>query len=402
MKSALGGKKILLSVLSIAVVAGVAIGASRAFFSDTETSVGNTITAGVIDIVVDDQNPWNTTYPMLLDKPCETNYVNFTIRNVGENSANVWKRIMNVQTDGGAKTYECVYNDNHIMVSSEPECEEGTGNYTHSYVEQDNLAAYMIYDMYICHGVVNTTDCPVVDLDNPATSAPDLVASGNKWEVVISEDNQVRIDNVNGVWIKLDDALAEGGALAVSQSYHLMAWDDAGVETITNWAQGDVMTFDIELEARQTSAPAPVGVNDGTLVLENKNSVTWDPILGDYISGALTYNTSGTNFGYTLSATGLKDTTDYCLIYYYDPYPGAGGFDIGCNIKTDSSGDITTYVGTADIVSIPVVGDGNYPAGAKLWLVPESDYDPAANQMTAWSHADYLFEMNLITYEKTL
>ena len=48
-------RKILLSLLSISAVALLAFGASRAFFSDTETSTGNTFTAGAIDLKVDSE-----------------------------------------------------------------------------------------------------------------------------------------------------------------------------------------------------------------------------------------------------------------------------------------------------------------------------------------------------------
>lgn len=50
-------KKILISVFSIAIVGTVAFGATRAFFSDTETSTGNVLAAGAIDLQVD-----NTCY----------------------------------------------------------------------------------------------------------------------------------------------------------------------------------------------------------------------------------------------------------------------------------------------------------------------------------------------------
>ena len=50
-------KKILLSVSVIAVVAAVVIGVTTAFFSDTETSTGNTFTAGSLDLTID-----NTCY----------------------------------------------------------------------------------------------------------------------------------------------------------------------------------------------------------------------------------------------------------------------------------------------------------------------------------------------------
>jgi len=46
-------KKIIISLSVIAAVAAVAIGATTAFFSDTETSKGNVFTAGAIDLTVD-------------------------------------------------------------------------------------------------------------------------------------------------------------------------------------------------------------------------------------------------------------------------------------------------------------------------------------------------------------
>jgi len=48
-------RKILLSLLSISAVALLAFGASRAFFSDEETSTGNTFVAGAIDLQIDSQ-----------------------------------------------------------------------------------------------------------------------------------------------------------------------------------------------------------------------------------------------------------------------------------------------------------------------------------------------------------
>lgn len=54
-------KKILISLSVIAAVAVLAIGGTIAYFSDVETSTGNTFTAGELDLIVDidgkDQNP---------------------------------------------------------------------------------------------------------------------------------------------------------------------------------------------------------------------------------------------------------------------------------------------------------------------------------------------------------
>ena len=50
-------KKIIISLGIIGLAAAIAIGATTAFFSDTETSTGNTFTAGAIDLKID-----NTSY----------------------------------------------------------------------------------------------------------------------------------------------------------------------------------------------------------------------------------------------------------------------------------------------------------------------------------------------------
>lgn len=52
-------KKIFLSLGIIAIVAVIAVSATGAFFSDTETSTGNTFTAGAIDLKVDSQQHYN-------------------------------------------------------------------------------------------------------------------------------------------------------------------------------------------------------------------------------------------------------------------------------------------------------------------------------------------------------
>ena len=52
-------KKILISLATIGAVAAIAIGGTIAYFSDTETSTGNTFTAGSLDLTVDSQCKYN-------------------------------------------------------------------------------------------------------------------------------------------------------------------------------------------------------------------------------------------------------------------------------------------------------------------------------------------------------
>src|SRR3989304_9484710 len=52
-------KRILLSLLTVAAVSAIGITATRAFFSDVETSEDNVFTAGAIDLKID-----NTSYAL--------------------------------------------------------------------------------------------------------------------------------------------------------------------------------------------------------------------------------------------------------------------------------------------------------------------------------------------------
>ncbi len=52
-------KRILLSIMTITLVTVVAVGATRAYFSDTETSEGNTFVTGAIDLKVDSECHWS-------------------------------------------------------------------------------------------------------------------------------------------------------------------------------------------------------------------------------------------------------------------------------------------------------------------------------------------------------
>ena len=52
-------KKILLSIAGLALVGAVVVGATGAFYGDTETSTGNTFTAGAVDLKVDSVSHYN-------------------------------------------------------------------------------------------------------------------------------------------------------------------------------------------------------------------------------------------------------------------------------------------------------------------------------------------------------
>src|SRR3989344_5503039 len=132
-------KRIFVSILTIAIVAVVGFAVTRAFFSDTETSEGNTITAGTIDISVNENNPWSTPVTISDMKPSYVRWTRHEVKNVGENPLKLWKHIKDVDTD-----------ENEI---NEPECEAYGGTWVGDTCEggqpQNNIDEYIEYDMYI-------------------------------------------------------------------------------------------------------------------------------------------------------------------------------------------------------------------------------------------------------------
>ncbi|MCJ7805156.1 hypothetical protein MUP46_00745 [Patescibacteria group bacterium] len=149
---------------------------------------------------------------------------------------------------------------------------------------------------------------------------------------------------------------------------------------------------------------------DSSLDLVNKDPSTW-AIIGT-IQGTLDYFESGNTFAFTFSATGLEATTNYSLIYYANPWPGNNpGKLIGTGLSDGSGG--LTISGTPDLnMSLPTPPDSNmvvphnvppdnyaHAYGAKIWLVPSSDYAEPA--VTSYQPTRFLFETDLINYTDT-
>lgn len=386
-------KKILLSLLTIVAVIGVVFGTTQAYFSDKETRTGNVLGAGVIDIVVNETNPWEThSAPFVLEdmKPSYTKYIEFTVRNLVEsNPINLWKHIdITEQSDN---------------IITEPECEEGGGTWddsvtpcleaeqccTGDYEPRNNVAAYTLYDMYVCASP-SEGGC-----ETDENGKPEHIES---WRAIITEDQYVRLDNVDSIWTALGQ-LDPGDELKVVQSYHLSSWPDAPEPEVTNWAQGDKITFDIELMATQLNAPGPEGVM-GVSNMDNKDPVTWDPVTDDDMEGMLTYNKSGETFNYSFTGDGLQASTSYSLIYYADPYPGNHPGALIDTMTTDGSGHVAKSNNIELGMDLPTSPDSNSP-GAKVWLVPSSRYNSTTKSIIGWNPTEYLFEINLISYVDT-
>ncbi len=260
-------KNITKSLIVISAVAALAIGGTIAYFSDTEQSTGNTFTAGTIDIAVDTGNPWESTGEYIFDdmKPGgHTETISFTVKNVGTNPANIWKRIKITARE-----------DN---LSTEPECDAIGGSWTGS----------------ACTGGTQKNDIDKV-------IHYDMTAGGT---TVIDKNWGIMMSDVDDIWVPIA-TLQPNEEQVITQNYQMDA--SAG-----NEYQGDKLTFDMTLYAEQYMGTGPAHTTRG-VVLENKSGDPhWTPII-DGTWGILTWDGSG---NYTLKAWGLNNGFTYRIAYW--------------------------------------------------------------------------------------
>jgi len=350
-------KKVLISLSIIAVAAAIVIGATTAYFSDTETSTGNTFTAGTIDIAINNENPWTHSYNIGELKPGEIGYINFDISNVGQNPVNITKNLSNFVNTGGVENYVCDTLSGNT--SSEPECVEEIGT------KKDDVQTQIIYDLSV-----------------------KVYANGNDvtpiwWQEIYNANENKSLTDIYGTngdqYVALG-MIPVGGHMMVTQSYHFNA--NAG-----NEYQGDTLSFNITIKGDQLTG------TDGyaEVSLENKTGPNaWDVILGDGIGATFRYKTQGPLFDFVVIGKAPLANHNYVLVIGYN-----ASTDVDTEIGTamsDSVGHIE-FSGTVNTISM---------TNAKAWLVPAENWVGGAMGWTGWpaSAANFLWETGLINYTK--
>lgn len=192
------GNQFLASLLSIGIFASIVGAGTYAYFSDTETSTGNTMTAGVLDLWVNGQDTMILTLGVSNLKPNQTNYTDpFTLRIV-DNPGRLCMRIDNIVCGQGNQT------------PMEIAAENG--------VPKFDLANYTWFDINIA-GSQKIIDGTVT-----------VAGIEGSWQCF-------------GVYPRLTD-------LPIVQSFHLF-------DTVTAWAHGDDCNFTETFMVLQDNAPAP-------------------------------------------------------------------------------------------------------------------------------------------------
>jgi len=152
-------KRILLSLSIIGIVSAVVIGATMAYFGDVETSTGNTMTAGSIDLKIDLQCGENCSYslrdwpgqpffynPMDCDiKPGDSGEVTISWH-VYDNEA--WARI---------RTADLINYENSC---TNPEIKAGDQNCGDPGEQEGELGDYLVFTLWMDEGTTTGWQCP--------------------------------------------------------------------------------------------------------------------------------------------------------------------------------------------------------------------------------------------------
>ncbi len=408
-------RKILISLAIIAAIGAIVITGTTAFFSDTETSTGNTFTAGAIDLKIDSQAHYNGmvcvngTWQAEQDGTVPTGQY----PEPGSECTTTWGQIVPGVDITGEKFFD--YDD------------VKPGDFG-----ENTISLHVINnDAWLCAEVSNLTSDDN-GLTEPETSVETDLESGeldntmlwkiwrddgvgdgydagdNIWQ---PEEAILYSDNPSNTVLALYDSNTGPALLGGSTTYLGFSWSLPGVTG--NEVQTDSLSADISFWAEQArnnpnfvcgSRQEPE-INQ--LVLDNEDvnpdGGPWLTTPNDDIGGLLTWAGDGPTFYYSLTAHGLALNTPYSLIYYADPYPGNNpGKLIGTGL-TDSSGDLA-FSGNPDLgMDLPMPADLYYSTGAKIWLIPSANYDAGTNIVSPWA-PDYtwLFEGNVyINYDDT-
>jgi len=198
-------KSILVSLVTVGLLASVIGVGTYAFFSDTEVSTGNTLTAGVLDL----KFGVASALPIAITdmKPSYQKETGTIVLNFENNPGRLFKKITNIVCEGNVLT--------------EPEIVEQNG------VEKSDMMNYMWFDLSRW--------------------------TGSSWQTLIPDETFNLVDHKDQ-WIFLGqyEPVAGVASVSIKQSFHL--WDD-----VTNWAQGDKCTFNEEFLVQQTEMADPAG-----------------------------------------------------------------------------------------------------------------------------------------------
>lgn len=245
-------KRILVSILTIGVVTVLMGAGTFSYFSDVE-SASFTITGGVIDLEVDEENPWCESISIEL-KPQWDWERDFKLHMTKEsNPAKAWFRLKDVMDSGGPNMAP------YTHASSEPEYEAEGGTYRECIPNNDNIPVDNISD-FIKVDISFDSDVPGYRMWYLHTECCSYawIAKPLTWDWRDHLDELPSIGYLNDTgWIPLtkDCDLPHNLTPCKNYTFHLSFHNLLNGDD--NEYQGDETTFKLEFYVTQTDNNQP-------------------------------------------------------------------------------------------------------------------------------------------------
>ena len=345
-------KKIIFTLGIIIAIGGIILGATNAYFADIEKSENNTAVAGTFDI--DDEGTWTKSYAVSDIYPGEApREIEFTLRNKGNLPMRVWMVIRNVSNE-----------ENGVSDSEQ--------DYYNGGPAKNDIDSVMVYALE-------------VDGNLALEQEAGITVSQIKEHYVnlVKTDKPFKENDGDGI-------LYPEHTIQIAQKFYLPPETE-------NWAQSDIMSFEIEILAQQVDAQEPI---KQLSFIQNKEDALFET---DGVIGVLKYDSYAEEFNYDFIATNLDPNIKYDLIYYGDDWAGDHpGYAI--NHGFPNSDGILVFSDSENIgIDLPQLPDTNHPYGAKIWLVKSSYYNRENRSVNSWTPDGWLFDNwpGLIRYTKS-
>lgn len=189
-------KRILISLMTIAVVGALVGGGIYAYFSDTETSTGNTFTAGTLDLNLDGGNTNVVKFTVDYVKPGDSGGATWTVANVGN--------ILGYLDLESISVSEAIGTTTDPELADEPTSSDTTqlGNYllVHIFIDTNNNGSWDsgetdIFGTNAAPAAINTiAGSYALDLSLAASGGTNYITL--LWSVGTATDNRIQGDSV--------------------------------------------------------------------------------------------------------------------------------------------------------------------------------------------------------------
>jgi len=319
-------KKILISLSVIGIVAAMVIGGTIAYFSDTETSTGNTFTAGAIDLKIDNDSWYNGELRQDLGWELDelTGHLFFDYEDLkpgdwGEDTVS-----LHVFDNDAWACVDLYITKNDDMSSTEPELEAGDVQEDPQNIWDGELAKELQFIFWVDDGDNVLEVGENVLLQGSASAA---LQSGLHYTLADAYENNIggspEDPLIGGQTYYIGKAWCYGVLLQETQpqdgdnSPLIHPGITCNGEPVSNKSQTDNMMVDVSFYVEQARnnaqfqcsshyEPVDMKVQD----LENKDD-SWVIKANDGIYGTLVYSTDASTFHGTVVGQGLEKNAKY-------------------------------------------------------------------------------------------